>query len=208
MLIQVLIDSEWIDCARFSHRLKYRFEKVIYYLEKLKKDENPVVHEDLHLDFQCCTQCGIRLGSPSEVCPKCVDRGAALSRVTVLLSGHWKSALVIVCLLVVGVGLDMVWPLLTRFLVDHVLSVSDPKQMVQLLGDLKMVPKKALLFVVGSLGFVHIARAIVNIFTGLVSSRVGNLITTVSMRQGLWLAGLLMIRRRFTDLLVKSPLVF
>lgn len=185
ILIQVLVGSEWIDCVRFSNRLKYRFEKVVHYLENLRKEENPldqpldqpIIQEDSHVDFQCCTQCGIRLGSPTEFCPKCIDRGAALSRVTVLLGGHWKSALLIVLLLIVGVGLDMVWPLLTRFLVDHVLSVSDPKQMVQLISSLKMVPKNALLFVVGALGFVHIARASINILTGMVSSRVGNLMT-------------------------------
>jgi len=176
-LIQVLIGSEWIDCARFSNRLKYRFEKVVYYLEKLKKDEDPALQEDPSVDFQCCGECGIRLGSPSEFCPKCIDRGAALSRVTVLLSGHWKSAFVIILLLILGVGLDMVWPLLTRFLVDHVLSISDPNQIVQLRSDLKMAPKNALLFIVGALGFVHISRGLVNILTGMVSSRVGNLMT-------------------------------
>lgn len=124
-----------------------------------------------------CSHCGMMLESPEGVCPKCIDRGAALSRLAILLGGHWKSAAVIALFLIFGVCLDMIWPLLTRYLVDHLLSERNSHQPINILFLKELSQKTALLIVVGGLASVHIARAWVNGLTGVLSSRVGNLMT-------------------------------
>lgn len=178
MLFQVLVGSEWIDCVRFSNRHRIRFEKLVRFIENLKKNESSSPDDFIDsIDTYRCKKCGFMLEASGEACPKCIDRGAALSRVAMLMGNHSKAAMTMLFLLLVGVGLDMIWPLLTRYLVDHVLSGSRSGLILNFLIWKKISSKTALLIVVGGLAFVQIMRAGVNTLTGLVSSRVGNLMS-------------------------------
>lgn len=178
MLFQVLVGSEWIDCVRFSNRHRFRFEKLVRTIENFKKNENSSPEDLIDLsDSYRCKKCGFMLEASGEPCPKCIDRGAALSRVALLMGNHSNAAITMLFLLMMGVGLDMVWPLLTRYLVDHILSGSHSGLTLNFLFWKKISSKNALLIVVAGLGFVQTMRAGVNTITGLVSSRVGNLMT-------------------------------
>jgi ATP-binding cassette subfamily B protein len=176
-LLQVLQNSIWIDCIRFDNRRKYKFERVRKRVEQLIRQENFLPEDADAADPHRCARCGLFLEVSGSICPKCIDHGAALRRAGMLLAGHRKEAALILGFLLLGVGLDMIWPILTRYLVDHVLS--NPSASIQLkwLSSGVVSTHKALLMVVASLAGVHIFRAIVNLLMGRVTSRVGNSMT-------------------------------
>ena len=87
-------------------------------------------------------------------------------------------ALGIMCLLVVGITLDLVAPLLTRYLVDDVLQGSSEASQefqhepIVLTEHIKMLSK-----IVAVLAIVQILRMLVNIVVGWLDVRIGTSIT-------------------------------
>src|SRR5690606_20739930 len=117
-IVQIRSESTWFDLVRYSNRLKYTFDRVVRRLEQIRRGEEPLPEAQDAQDPQRCPKCDLMLEFPGEICPRCVDHAAALTRVIRLMGPYWKSATSMTVLLLVGVALDMVWPLLTRFLVD------------------------------------------------------------------------------------------
>ena len=179
-LLQIRVDGIWLDLLRFENRNAFAFDQHARRLEGLRRGELAAHFNQSgqnEKDPKRCPDCGIMLNYVGELCPHCIDHGAALQRVTQLLRPYWKSTAVMMLFLFIGIGLDMFWPLLTRFLVDHVL-VSPGNLEPQSYAFLEKFDARTLLIlVVAALAGVHILRAGVNFVTGRIASRVGNAMT-------------------------------
>jgi ATP-binding cassette subfamily B protein len=198
-LLQIKVDDIWLDVIRYSNRLKYLVGRAARRIDQMRKGETfELTDEDDH-DPRRCKSCGLLLEFPGETCPRCVSRGAALTRISQLMRPYWKSAAVMFVLLLGGIALDMAAPLLTRYLVDNVLGAAyvDDAGTGQAIGrdvfdeslqheppgaDLPVLrnisnPATLLLIVVAALALVQILRAAINAVNGRLGSSVGTSIT-------------------------------
>lgn len=177
-LLQARVDSCFIDILRYSNRLADPFGKVARKLDHYLKGKPIVIYPEDDQDPRRCAACGLMLQFVGDTCPRCVNRGAVLSRMWMLMRPYWMAALAVMGLLVVGICLDLVTPQLTCYLVDQVLPgtkeaaqkfQSDP---VVLSSHITM-----LLEVVAILAVVQVLRMGVNMVNGRLGSRIGTAIT-------------------------------
>ena len=173
--LQGYVQGAWLNFVRFSNRLKYVFDQTLKQLEFLLHGEE--VEPFAVTDPQRCEKCGLMLETPGEVCPRCLDHGAALSRMTQLIQPYWRATMLLLGLLLIGIALDLAWPLLTRFLVDYVLATPRPKFQGFYARFSPYDSRTLLMFVVATLAGVHVFRAVINVITAKISSRVGNAMT-------------------------------
>ena len=85
-----------------------------------KPRPKPEIHEDPEADKRC-PDCGLRLVEGTKVCPACLNHGKVLLRLVRYLHPYWKEALLIWIFMLLGLGLSLVPPYLTRPLMDWVL---------------------------------------------------------------------------------------
>lgn len=168
-VLRARLEGVYIDLVRYSNRQARVFEQVADRLDDFVRGEPLVITEADLRDSRRCDSCGLML-EMGETCPRCVSRGAVLARMWGLARPYRRTAAGMMTLLVVGIGLDLVSPQLTRFLVDDVLAVGTvgpgPGRQLQLLA-----------MVVGVLAVVQVARQVVNVINGRLASRVGTGLT-------------------------------
>jgi len=177
-LLQACVDGCYIDILRYSNRMADRFGKVARKLDGRLKGRPIVIYDEDNIDPRRCSGCGLMLQFVGDTCPRCVNRGAVLSRMWALMRPYRAAALAVMGLLVVGIGLDLVAPQLTRYLVDNVLPGS--KEAAQRFQSEPVVLHKhimMLLEVVAVLAAVQSLRMGVNMINGRLGSRIGTAIT-------------------------------
>ncbi len=144
-LLQAKLEEGWIDILRFSNRLSGRFHKVSRRLEQfLESEQNDDSSPDdilqaevsqrrvdgaqvesawdKELDPPRCGSCQLRLTTVHESCPRCLQKGQILRRVTELLRPHLRGALFLSALTIVGVAAELIPPKLQQYMVDHILG--------------------------------------------------------------------------------------
>lgn len=178
-LLQVRVDGVWVDFMRFSNRMRGPMEKSVRDLEAIARGERPAEQESGEPDPSRCAKCGMAIEVAGDPCPRCIDHGAAVGRILGMMRPYFRPAAVMMALLLVGIALDMAWPLLTQYLVDHVLAPpGQEKELTRAARFLAGVPpKRQLVFVVVALACVHLVRGALNVVTGWISSRVSNALT-------------------------------
>jgi ATP-binding cassette subfamily B protein len=183
--LQGRLDGAWVDLLRYSNSLAHRFNRVANKLEQLRVDGRLDVQAGDDHDDRRCPRCGLALLFVSDICPRCINRGAVLGRVWQLMRPYRRLALVICVLLVLGVAAELVPPKLQQYLVDHVLKLDEASSRTQ---ELLML----LLAIVGSLTATRLVLAVVNAFKGSLANRVGTALTSdlraqlVERLQKLW----------------------
>src|SRR5688500_1439021 len=177
-VIQYLEDGVWLDRIRHSNRLCHRYERVRRRLDQLLRSEPMMSETGDAADPRRCQGCSLMLEFPGELCPRCIDHGRAFARVLQIIRPYWRRATALMSLLLVGIVLDMAWPMLTRHLVDFVLAKQPPPQSGDSFRFLaSLSPADTLMLVVGALAGVHVMRAGVNVLSGRISAAVGNAVT-------------------------------
>lgn len=174
--LQARVEGVWVNLIRFSNRLQFAFEQAGRTLEEIRKGQKLAPTFEA-VDPQRCPNCGLMLEFPGELCPRCIDHGTALTRVSQMVKPYWRAALALTLLLLVGISLDLAWPLLTAFLVDYVLQDKPiPRQgFYAQFADLSA--STLLEIIVVTLASVHIVRAFINFLTTRLAGRVGNNMT-------------------------------
>jgi ATP-binding cassette subfamily B protein len=177
-LLQARTEGVFVDVLRYSNRYADRFSKVARKLDRHLKGDPIVVHPDDGVDPRRCPTCGLMLQFVGDTCPKCVNKGAVLSRMWKLMRPYRAMVLTVMCLLFVGIALDLVGPQLTRYLVDNVLPGSKDAA-VKFQSDPVSLWKhtKMLLYVVAILACVQVCRMCVNMVNGRLGTRIGTSIT-------------------------------
>ena len=160
---QIKIDGYYVDILRFTNSNRYKFSRLITQLQNLKEGL-PVSNEVLNqVHPLLCQKCRFPLQTEESQCPNCLKQGAILLRVFSLISDHLGWIFIIFLLMIIGVGLSLVPPKITKILVDDVLTT---KRHVEWLPYLVMI-------LIGAEFF----RAQINMLVGTISTSVGTLIT-------------------------------
>ena len=161
--LQFLTDGVYVDVIRYSNACRERFSRAQVQLQRLVEGK-PVQLEALKQPSELiCPDCGLPLPARRAVCPRCTGGKSIFFRSLSLMREYRGFIALLLCMMIVGVGLDLVPPYLTRLLVDKVLT---PKQHIDWL------PMILLGLVGASLG-----RQCLNVFIGRTSSYIGTRIT-------------------------------
>jgi ATP-binding cassette, subfamily B, bacterial len=169
--LQARIGDTWIDVLRYTNSLSHRFIKVAGKLEELRSTGQLTLRPGDEIDEQRCPSCGLVLSFVGDTCPRCIDRGAVLSRVWQMIRPYRRPAAGMCLLVLLGVVVELAPPKLQEYLVDHVLRVDGngirPENLVALL-----------LLIVGILASTRVALALVNTVKGVLANRVGTAMTS------------------------------
>jgi ATP-binding cassette, subfamily B, bacterial len=138
------VDGKDLEVLRYSNAQQRKFGRIANYLNDLqryKKDvekatrgekdesgkpieapkEQPRLEPDKD-DQKRCPTCKLLLPEGSKVCPACMSKGKAIRRVLAYLKPHRARVVLIWITMIVGVGLSLVPPYLTKPLTDVVLN--------------------------------------------------------------------------------------
>ncbi len=134
-LLQAKLPQGWVDVLRFTNRLADRFHKVSRRLESLRtamliesSDPYEVTRGELDVQWQegldpvRCPKCQLRLSTADESCPRCLQKGQILRRVSELIRPHMRGAIFLCILTIVGVAAELIPPKLQQYMVDHILG--------------------------------------------------------------------------------------
>ena len=124
-MLQAKVAGIWLDLLRYSNRQKYYFGRVAKRLDQLREGQTFVLEKEDSHDPRRCATCGLMLEFPGEICPRCINRGAAFRRVLSLMSPYWGAAAAMMVLLIASITISMATPRLTMYLVDNVLNASN-----------------------------------------------------------------------------------
>jgi ATP-binding cassette subfamily B protein len=180
-IVQVQAEGVWVDLLRFSNALAGRFHKISRRLESLLEQGSdallvPAAGDEEGLDPIRCPQCRLRLNTRHESCPRCLQRGQILRRVSELLRPHWRGAIALTLLTVVGVVAELIPPKLQQYMVDHLLGSRSTE-----------VPGKevttALLVVVLSLAASRVILSLVGVIKGRLATVIGTGLTSTLRSQ-------------------------
>lgn len=168
--LQARVGESWIDLVRYSNRLADRFFKIASKLEILRQEGDFELAETDHHDPRRCQACGLRLASVGESCPRCLPKGAILSRVLELIRPEAKGVILLTLLTFFGVVAELVPPKLQEYMVDHILT--DGSRSTEVGGFLQ-----ALVVVVFALAASRLVLAVVGAIKGRIGTRIGAALT-------------------------------
>ena len=169
--LQAYAGGVYVDVVRYSNRFATRFQKAAEKLERLRQGEPVVITPEDDVDPRKCLSCGMTLQFTGDVCPRCVDRGAVIWRVFGLMRPYLRSAVVMSCLLIVGIALDLIPPKLQQYLIDDVLKVEEGGP-----DSFDMAVQKLFWVVIALLGAL-LLRSAITMTNGRLASRIGTAIT-------------------------------
>ncbi len=180
-LLQAKTADGWIDIIRFSNSLAGRFHKVLRRLEQmLEQGPESVLSwnqgDEEPLDPVRCPTCELRLSSVHEACPRCLQQGQILNRVTELLRPHFRGAMFLSGLTIIGVSAELIPPKLQQYMVDHLLGPQ-----AALTGNHGFAT--ALLVVVLALAASRIVLSIVGVIKGQLATTIGTGLTSALREQ-------------------------
>ncbi|MEI8062854.1 MAG: hypothetical protein WCH84_02180, partial [Verrucomicrobiota bacterium] len=119
--LQLLIDGVYVDVVRYSNARREMFGKVRAELERMV-DGKPLNTEALMRASELvCPDCGLPLPARRAVCPRCSGGRNIFFRLLNMMKPYRRFIVSLLTMMVVGVGLDLLPPYLTRILVDKVL---------------------------------------------------------------------------------------
>ncbi len=138
------VDGKSVEVLRYSNAQQRKFGRVAKYINDLnrykkvleqarrgdkdaagKPVEAPSEHPRLEPDKEDqkrCPACRLLLPEGSKVCPACMSKGKAIRRILAYLKPHQGQVVLIWAMMLVGVGLSLVPPYLTKPLTDVVLK--------------------------------------------------------------------------------------
>jgi len=125
--LQVKIDGRWAEVARFSNARAIWFERIAMKIKRFKETGELVITEEDEREANRCPTCGLLLHSATDVCPRCINKHRVFGRLLSTMKPYWPWAATTFGLVLVGLGLDLIPPQLSRILMDDVF-VHDPER--------------------------------------------------------------------------------
>jgi len=161
--LQFLIDGVYVDVVRYSNASRETFSRVQTQLTRMVEGR-PLQLDALERPSELiCPDCGLPLPARRAVCPRCSGGSSIFFRLLGMMKPYGQFIVLLLAMMIVGVGLDLVPPYLTRILVDRVLI---PKEHIDWLP----------LILLGLVG-ASLGRNCLNVFIGRTSSFIGTRIT-------------------------------
>ena len=116
---EVLHQGERLELIRYTNGCMPSFATAAGLVEKWVKGEEGVIPEE---EIKRCPRCGFPLEVGTKVCPACLPRSRALKRLLSYLKPHWKLAVGMSLLSLIGTLMALVPPYLQVPLYDQVLT--------------------------------------------------------------------------------------
>ncbi len=169
--VEVLVSGVYVEVVAYSNSRADVFHKAVKKLQDWIEGKSASVGQEDDVDPRKCPKCGMTLEFKGEICRRCVDRGAVLSRVMRLMRPYrvWAGLMFVVLLAVIG--LQMIPPQLTKVLVDRVVA---PDAAVAAPLETRL---RLLVYLVFGLFGVTFLVAVGNSINGRLASFVGTQIT-------------------------------
>jgi len=169
--LEALVDGVFVEVLAFSNARADLFHKVAAKLKLWVAGKRPAVAPEDDYNPRRCTKCGMTLEFKGDLCGRCIDRGAVLSRVVRLMRPYAGWTILMIAILLAGIGLLMIPPRLTKSLIDEVITPA-------VAGTIPMEhATRHLLLLVGGLVGILVLRAICDSINGRLSTFVGTQIT-------------------------------
>jgi ATP-binding cassette subfamily B protein len=162
--LQLRVEGLFLNVVRFSNARREDFSRARTQIERLIAGQPLLAGPLTRPSEVACDRCGLPLPGRGSECPRCHHHHGILLRSLALMRPYATAIVVLLAMMVAGVLLDLIPPLLTRKLVDQVLT--PPRQ------HLDWLP-----WILGGLVAASGGRCVLNIFIGRLSSRVGTRIT-------------------------------
>ncbi len=185
--LQVKVADDWVELIRFSNALATRFHKISRLLERMRERPTDWSESDFQelsggdssaasFDPPECPTCSLRLTTKEETCPRCVQQGQILRRVTELIRPYRSGAIMLCLLTIAGVVAELIPPKLQQYMIDNVLTgqLGAPSDSGQPQPDFKT----ALLMVVLALAGSRVLLSIVGVFKGRLATVIGTGLTS------------------------------
>jgi ATP-binding cassette subfamily B protein len=177
--LRAKMDGVFLDLIRFTNAHRERFQRVLVQLKRFKtgKPFQPdalTAPDDMH-----CAKCGMVLTDRNAPCGRCLKQGAIFWRTMKMLRPYYSSVGILFCVMVVGVGLDLLPNLLVRYLLDDVLNVQAVLEsgIGSLDPEVFAARKNSLLVIVFLLLGAALTRQGIQVAINRISARVGTQMT-------------------------------
>lgn len=170
--LQIKVDGTYIDLTRYTNRHREIFGRVCGEIKRLVDGNEIQVEALTHPSDSFCAKCGLPLPGRGADCSRCKGHSGTLARTLKLMAPYtWSIAFLLVVMLL-GVGLDLLPPLLQRTLVDKVLVPPPNVPHLSMSESMRWL----LFFLLGLVGASG-GRCLLNIIIARTSSMVGTRIT-------------------------------
>jgi len=172
--LEALVDGIYVEVLAYSNARADLFHKVADKLRIWLTGRIPPVTAEDDFNPRKCPKCGMTLEFKGDLCRRCINRGAVLSRVIRLMKPYTGWAVLMMVVLLASIGLLMIPPRLTKILVDSVI-VPDPTK-----GSVAAQATRELwlAYLTAALFGVYFLRAIGDSINGRLSSYVSTQITS------------------------------
>jgi len=120
--LEALTEGVYVEVLAYSNARADVFHKAAKKLQAWVKGEPVTTGPEDDEDPRKCPRCGMSLRFKGDICRRCVDRGAVLSRVLRLMKPYGGWAILMFVLLMAIIGLQMVPPRIQKLLVDRSLA--------------------------------------------------------------------------------------
>jgi len=170
--LEVLVDGVYVEVLAFSNARADLFHKVVSKLKIWIAGKKPTVSREDDYNPRKCSKCGMTLEFKGDLCRRCINRGAVLSRIIRLMQPYAGWGILMLAILLASIGLLMVPPQLTKHLIDDVIQPA-------ILGTVTREKAAAdLIMLVVALFAMQVLRAVCDSINQRLSSYVGTQITT------------------------------
>jgi len=170
--LEAMVEGVFVEVLAYSNARADLFHKVAAKLKSwVAAESHPVTAGD-DVTPRKCPKCGMTLEFKGDLCRRCINRGAVLSRVIRLMKPYSGWAVLMLAILLMSIGLLMVPPYLTKVLVDTVLPRTAEAAVALSTPD-RAGLEMTLLTLVVALFAVYILRAVCDSINGRLSSYVG-----------------------------------
>lgn len=120
--LEVQVGGVRREVIRYTNTHASKFATVSKKIRDLVAGREVVITPSDERDVRRCPNCDRMLPEGSSVCPACVKKGAMFRRVMRLMAPYWYLAASLVVVMLIGMGLSMFMPQITRVLMDEVLA--------------------------------------------------------------------------------------
>jgi ATP-binding cassette, subfamily B, bacterial len=161
--LQLRMDGVYVNVARISNGLRELHGRGLGQIKRLTDGENFQPEAFQRKSETICDSCGLPLPAAKAPCPRCAKKSGILSRTLGLMRPYYRSIFMLLGGLALGVGFNLLPPILTRKLVDEVITPH---------ANLHWLP-----WILAGLVCASICSTVLNIIIGRTSSYVGTRIT-------------------------------
>jgi ATP-binding cassette subfamily B protein len=174
--LEALVGGVYVEVLAYSNGRSDVFHKAAKKIKDWVEGKDVYVGPEDDEDPRKCPKCGLTLEFKGDICRRCMNQGAVLSRILRLMKPYSAQAALMLVLLLGVIALQMVPPRLQGALVDNVINVA-PSPQTGKTADIR-TREMRLYTLVGIYFAVQFATALLNGFNGRLSSYVGTQITS------------------------------